>query len=127
MDKYSSKCYYKLIPSLLEDNRHKSIGLSEEEARVVLVICCKFANRRDHLDDLYQTALASLFSAFKSSKRDIEYRKAFISRVVNNSMCCNIVRKNKKDLIYRCLNVFDALDHLHPHLKDKTWIKFRYV
>ena len=125
-DKKPSRAYTKLIPSLLADGRHKDVGLSDEEGKSVLFLCSKFANKRDHLDDLYQTALLSIYSAFQSTP-EIRYRKGFINTVVNNSMCCNIVRKNNKDLIYKCLNLFEAIDHTHCHIKDRTWIKFRYV
>lgn len=109
------------INELLSDNRHKDIGLSDEEGRYVIIICKKFMNRRDHLDDLYQTALLSLIKAFNRQteiNKPIQHRKRFIYSVVRNSMCAQIVRKNKKDLIYKSLNLYTNIEHFENNIQS---------
>jgi len=93
------------------DPRFLDIGLTPLEARDVYEYCKRYTNVRDTLDDIIQEALIALYAAFKAQKekgRVIKYRRTFIYRVVRNALNVRIVRPDKKDLIYRCVNYFET-------------------
>ncbi len=99
----------KSTKELLNYHIHEAVGLDDSEARFVISLCRKFDNCRDEIDDLYPMALISIMQAFESKARKnepIRNRRNFIQKTVYFSMCAQVVRKNKKDLIYRSVNLF---------------------
>lgn len=101
------------VKELLSDKRHLDVGLSEGEGKYVINLCNKFTNLRDEIDDLYQIALIAIKLAFESKankNEEIKSRKSFIRSVVYYAMCAQVIRKNKKDLIYHSLNLFTDIE-----------------
>jgi len=93
------------------DKRHVDIGLSIQEANWVLQLCRRFMNRRDEVDDIYQTALIELYRALGTARDRgtvIIHRHGFIYRVVINTLVYNYVQRTRKDLLYHALNSYDT-------------------
>lgn len=98
---------------LLNLHLHESIGLSEPEAKLVISTCRRYDNCRDEIEDLYSMALIAIMQAMESQRkknREIKNRRSLIRTTVTFCMCAKVIRPNNKDLIYRCVNVFDSCD-----------------
>lgn len=98
-----------------EDKRWADIGLDSDEAKLVYTECRRYSNIRDSLDDLVQFAVIAIYTALtRKAEANIEIvnRRAFIRQVVRNTMLAKVVRKNKSDMIFHCVNLFDSIDTL---------------
>lgn len=97
------------------DKRHLDIGLSDAESVYVINECKKYCNIRDELEDLYQIALIAIYQGFKSKENkneEIKNRRAFFYNIVKFAMCAQVIRKNKKDLIYKSMNTFEDISEV---------------
>lgn len=103
---------------LLSDRRWQDAGLSRDEAQRVLRQCVRFTNRRDELDDLFQTALTAIYKTFQSYAAQgvvIRNRQNFIHRVVTYTLTYT-VRKSRGDALFHSVNCHRAawLDAVQP-------------
>lgn len=99
------------ILSLAKDKRFADLGLTQKEARMIIYQCSKYTNMRDLLEDIIQEALLGLCNAFKKTKK-VKHRTSFISCVVRNTIHSKVMRPNKKDAIYKSINLTYSIDSL---------------